>query len=289
MKRESAYIIGSGPSLLDLTEQEKCFLNEHRNTLSLNQYLLHWDTVGVIPKQPLMADGQFPCIKIFVETQKVIQELKTSIDYYVPQNYLNYFPAGLNWREWKHAIRKRLQVWRKFGYRMPLRINRDNLSVFSQASEARYQHLISEDGWYWAKTLNDPLYFWRGTLTSAINLASILWPDADIKLLGVDLNSYGYFFDPKRGEEDREDFHKFNEKRLSETSAVHHRKSHAQNTHATAVTYEQDGKTPLPGIQSAFPRMMEELAKTGNTLNCSNPNSLLVTDGVCPYSPIIPE
>jgi hypothetical protein len=287
MSRPTAYLFGSGPSLLDLTAEEKHFLNEQPQTLSLNQYLLHWQKVGVVPQNHLLADTQFPCIKIFVDTQRVIRDIGKPVTFYMNRSYLRYFPNRLHLGAWKHAIRKRWEVWRDFKYRVPLRIRRDNLVPFSQVAEERYRHLLDANEWYWARSLEDPLYFFRGTLTSAINLAAIVWPESDIKLLGVDLNSYGYFFDPDHTLADAQADLEKNKRRVGEVSALHHQKSHQLNIHSTAVQYDVDEKKSLPGIQSVFPRIREELARNGRRLFCCNPKSLLVTDGVCPFAPVM--
>jgi hypothetical protein len=289
MSKPCVYILGSGPSLLSLTPEEVAYLNRQPAVLSLNQYLIFWEKIGVIPKCHMMADGQYPAIKLLMETQEAIMQLEEPITYYINRRYLHYFPRGLNWRVWKHGIRKRLQLWRQHRYAPPLRTPQEHLVTFSQVSEAPNAHLMDENGWYWAQSLEDPLYFHRGTLTSAINLAAIVWPDADIALLGVDLNTYGHFFDLDWDQDRWKEHEVFNRKRLSDLSAVHHEKSRAMNTHATAVEYDQDDEDSIPGIQAAFPLMQAELAKTGRTLYCCNPDSLLVTDGILPYAPVLPE
>jgi hypothetical protein len=287
--RPKAYIIGSGPSLLDLTKEEIQHLNHSQYTLSLNCYLEHWEKIGLLPKCHMMADGQFPTIKMLVNDTRLIQKLGDRITYYISHRYLSYFPNWMDISGVKHAFRKRWEIWAQFSYWVPWTISKKNLVPFSQICESNYSHQADEQGWFWAENLSEPLYFNRGTLSSAINLASIIWPNCDIHLLGVDLNTYGYFFDPPEGETQMEKLHKINEKRIGKTSAEHHLKSHKTNTHATAVTYETEDKQKLPGIQQAFPRISEQLNKSDRSLFCSNPNSLLVEQNILPYTPVIPK
>lgn len=285
--KPSAYIFGSGASLLNLTQEEVQYLNEQPCTLSLNRYLLHWKTVGVVPKAHLMADVHFPCIKFFVETQAEIQRINQPVTYYINPRYLAYFPDRLDYRLCRHAVRRRWEAWKGNRYIVPLRVRKDNLVPFFQTNAPRFADLLDDSGWFWANSLDEPMLFFRGTLTSAVNLAAVIWPEADIKLLGVDLNSYGYFFDPKTGEETEEE----KADRIRRTDAVraaHHSKSRRMGVHATAATFEFGDRPALPPVQSVFPRIREELAKTGRELYCCNPDSLLVTDGICPYAPVIP-
>ncbi len=193
-----------------------------------------------------------------------------------------------DFRGMQHALRKRWEIWRDFSYWVPWSIPRDCMVPFAQINESKHAHRTDKNGWFWAKKLSEPLYFYRGTLTSAINLASVIWPECHIQLLGVDLNTYGYFFDPKEGRTQMEKFHDINEKRIGRTSAKHHFKSHRLNTHATALAYETEDDKKLAPIQTAFPRMAEELKKTGRQLLCSNPTSLLVKENYLPYAPVIP-
>lgn len=287
--KDNAYIIGSGPSLLNLTDKEIQYLNNSKQTISLNYYLQYWKIIGILPKCHMMADGQFPTIKMFINDTHLIKQLNVNINYYISHKYLSYFPHWTNLPAIKHALRKRWEVWKNFSYYVPWKIPKISTIPFSQICESKYKHKTDSNGWFWAKSLNEPLYFNRGTLTSAINLASIIWPNCNISLLGVDLNTYGYFFDPQKGKTQMENFHKINDLRIGKTSANHHLKSHKLNQHATAVTYETNNKKKLPGIQNSFSKIVEELTKKGKKLTCANPKSLLVEQNYLPYEPVIPD
>ena len=287
MTNSTAYIIGSGPSLLNLTPREIEYLNRSKHTLSLNSYLEHWEKIGLLPKCHMMADGQFPTIRMLVNDARRIQRLGNQITYYINHRYLRFFPVFTDFRGVKHALRKRWEVWRDFSYLVPWTLPKKHMVTFSQFCQQKHAYRADNNGWFWAEKLSDPLYFYRGTLTSAINLASIIWPNCNISLIGVDLNSYGYFFDPKNGETQMEKYQKINDLRIGKTSASHHLKSHRLNQHATAVPYETNNKNKLPGIQNAFPKIVVELAKTGRKLTCSNPYSLLVEQNILPYEPLI--
>jgi hypothetical protein len=281
------YIIGSGPSLLTLSEEEKQHLNSSEKTLSLNQYLVHWRKVGIKPKKHIMADGYFPAIRLFVDTINEIRRLGESVEYFAHTNYQRYFPLRRNYRSLKHGLRLRLQTIRDFRYYVPYGIDCGRVRWFTQAAQMLPENAEIAVDAMWATSLQVPLFYWRGTLSSAINLANILWPGCNVKLLGIDLNSYGYFFDPEFGMKDNEKLSLFDKKRLSGVHADHHSKSRSLRTHATAVSFESKETRVLPGIQACFPFITKALERTGSSLFCCNPDSLLVTENVCAYAPIL--
>ena len=128
--RPKAYIIGSGPSLLDLTKEEIQHLNHSQYTLSLNCYLEHWEKIGLLPKCHMMADGQFPTIKMLVNDTRLIQKLGDRITYYISHRYLSYFPNWMDISGVKHAFRKRWEIWAQFSYWVPWTISKKTSSHF---------------------------------------------------------------------------------------------------------------------------------------------------------------
>jgi hypothetical protein len=123
-------------------------------------------------------------------------------------------------------------------------------------------------GGEWASSLEQKLFHFRGSLTDAINIADILCQGSQIRLLGVDLNDFGYFF---QDEIDNNPKYEIFKTRLT-----------SGPRHETVDDWEG-----TPGILSVFPLMLENVRAHGGDMVCCNPDSLLVTEGILEYQPIL--
>lgn len=275
MEHECVYILASGPSLLTLSEAEKNYLNAHPNTIAMNKYLMYWELVGVVPKMMFAADFGSHIAKIVAaETMKISHSFAKPIPYYLNQVLHDLLKPPRTPRQWWHGLRYCVRFWRNHGYWIPSRLNVSaNRPIIVGDADDR--------GFAWAQTLRQPLYHHHGSLTTAINLAALLYPMADIMLLGVDMNGYHAFYEiePFRPALPRFERHQ-RYHLVKETS--HHQKSRQANVHVTAVTSE--GK---PGVQSVIPAIRERLQAKGRDLYCANPESLLVTEDYCPFRPVL--
>lgn len=257
---KDCFIIGSGSSLLDLTPEEKDYLNNHPYTLAMNKYLLFYEKIGVIPKALFLGDFHFPTHKVFIETIEKAKQINPQPIYYVDDYYQKLLKEP--WKYWRWNLEERYKLYQKSNYIAPLNINYSHLKFFSAKLRDRPEFI-------WAKTFKDELFFQRGSLTTAINLAYLIYPECDIKLIGIDLNKNPSFYEEEL------------KQRLDLTDHKNDLRSKESGYHATVV------KTRRGTVIDRFPSIQRELTKQGRKLLCCNPDSLVVKQGLCNYVSII--
>jgi glycerophosphoryl diester phosphodiesterase len=259
---KECFIIGSGRSLLNLTDREKEYLNEHPYTLAMNRYLLFFEKIGVLPKAMFAADSHFPAPKLIFQTIQKIQYLGSDITYYLDEYYRKLFVIPPQESVW--ARKQRDKSFEQHGYVAPLGFDYSKLVFF------KHQFAVYS-GFSWAKTLKEPLYWFHTSLLTAINLANIIYPNCDIKLLGIDLQGPQSFY------------HEEIMKKPEMLDKHYNRSLKELGQHPTAVATTPDGRTMFDALNKIVP----ELEKLGTKLLCSNPSSKLVIDSICKYTPVI--
>ena len=260
--RAECFIIGSGRSLLDLTPEERIYLNAHPRTLAMNKYLLFDEKVGVTPKALFLADRHFPAPKVFTETVARARGLDPKPTYYVDDYYRKLFIQPYLDPIW--VARERARLYTRHRYIGPPWVRYPDFVFF--------HHLFGHYGDFsWATTLDEPLFWLHGSLTTAINLAFVAYSRCDIKLVGVDLTGPEAFYEEQlQTRRDLTDKHYWRSKEMGE--------------HWTVLAIKR-GLSLLDGIS----QIRMELAKNGVQLLCCNSASLLVSEGICEYAPVLPE
>ena len=170
------FILGSGKTMLDISNEEKDYINKSSLCVSLNKYLLFYEKIGIIPKFHYQLDG-FDAIGryVFKSTLDKIESdplLKDVIivcgesledlikERNIPYKLTNIHPAS--GQEWNKGEGYDLEAWfKRIGW--------------------------SSDPW-------KDLFHFKGSLTSVINLVHAMEPTNKIKLLGVDMSTSEYFF-----------------------------------------------------------------------------------------------
>ncbi len=263
MTRSVCYLLGSGASLNDLTVEERAYLNSHPYTLAFNKYLLFWDVVGIAPTDFLILDRHFPSHIVFVRSLQIARSLPRKVNLYADEFYAKY--CGRNGLELLKGLRARFILWRQTKYWLPLDII---------GSPVQYCHNIidSSQPFSWASSLDEPLYFYRGSLTSAINLATIIYPGCDIKLLGVDLYSNDYFYGDRI-------------EAFPDLVDKYYKIGQQAGRHPTTIDLSNVGRHR--SILDVMPQVVAHLHSLGVSLACCNPRSLLVTEGICEYAPVM--
>ncbi len=260
-KKNECFIIGSGRSLLNLTSEEKQYLNAHPNVLALNKYLLFYETIGILPKALFIADGHYPTPMIVFKIMRKAQTLAQKPTYYLDEFYRKLFVIPPLESVW--ARKQRDKMFTGHEYVAPLGIDYPNVAFF--------KHRWAEySGFSWAKTLKEPLYWFHTSLLTAINLAFIIYPGCDIKLLGVDLQGAEAFY---------------HEEIMKHPDLLDHhyqRSIKELGQHPTAVAQTPDGRTMFDALEM----IVLELEKHGVKLLSCNPNSLLVTKNICQHTMI---
>ncbi|HJX62727.1 MAG TPA: hypothetical protein VJ860_02110 [Polyangia bacterium] len=226
---DEVFVLGSGPSMLELEAEERQYLQEQQ-TVAMNRYLIFWEKLGIWPKYVFLADMHPPAPRVLELTLARIFQSKHPPRLWLNRHYRVSCPL---------ALETQFFYW----------------DYFRGGVES------------WASSCDDHLYFWRGSLSSLLNLLTIKRVGRKIKLVGVDLGRPGTFFD--------DELRSYPE--LLPPDDV------GRPMHTTAIP--RDGKG---GIQEKWPWMMEQIRRAGMDLVCCNPQSLLVEQGLCEYEPIIP-
>ncbi len=258
--KRDCYVIGSGASLNDLSSEERNYLNNHPCTLAFNKYLLFSRLIGVTPTDFFLADRHFPAHIVFARSLEISRKLQKPLTLYLERFYAKYLDTGL--LSLLNGLRHRFIVWRKYGYWIPL-------SIVGTRARYCYNILSNDLPFRWAATLDEPLYFYRGSLVSAVNLATIIYPGRDIKLLGVDLYSNAYFYGDLAVE-------------YPELVDRFYNAGVQQGQHPTVL-----GPGSSSSILSVMPQIVSHLKSLGVNLLCCNAKSLLVTQKICAYNPVM--
>lgn len=226
-RHEELFILGSGASILRLTDAERSMLNASA-TVAMNKYLLYWDMIGVWPSYTFLGDAQETAPEILTRS---IETLVQS-----PSKSLPKFLLVDLYRSWPLAAMK--PMW----FRRPIH-NGDHP---------------------WATSIDEPMYFHRGSLTCLLNLVTVLRLAPKITLMGVDLDDGKAFYAERY---DRETILHDSWEGLR----------HATGAHPTAIEYQN-----IPPIQDRLPWVFGKMKEMGIDVFCQNPNSLLVKQGLCP-------
>ena len=153
---DCVYVLATGPSLSQITEQEKQVI---RGALSvgMNRYVLFWEKLGIWPDFFFLGDKYVAAPSIFVEACNVIVGQDRPITLLVDGFFRAAAPVT----------------------RPAIFFDRWHVDT----DEAR-----------WATARDEKLFFWRGSLTCLVNLLCVLRVAPKIKLVGVDLNRPGSYF-----------------------------------------------------------------------------------------------
>lgn len=258
------YVLGTGRSLLDLTGAEREYLHQHPRTLAINRYYMYYEKLGVLPKMLLLADFNYFADLILRSTIDKLNAKGHRLPFYVNDGYLDFYRTPW-YRRRLFKQRARRMLRRRYSYDPPRGLpGYSDLVGISVANETPY--------FKWASDLQKPLYHRRGSLSSALNLINILYPGHDVKLLGIDLSSPGYFYDEAITEENRDQW--VDDK---------YKYSMQAGSHAAARPKNHDPVT----LTDVTGWIQTEFSRQGLEVFSCNRESLLVTQKVTSYKPVI--
>lgn len=251
------YVLGTGRSLLDLTDRERAWLRR-QTTIAMNKYMLFWDALDIFPTHYFLADLHDPAPRVLAETRAIVRRCGNPMHYLLDTGYE---PTVCGDDAVEHHVNGNSG-------------EHTNSRAHEQVTFFHRPHCwapLDGGAFPWARSLDEPMFFHRGSLSVLLNLIAVLQLGTRIKILGVDLNTSAYFFDDalRRRTDLHDDWY-----RATGTNP--------ERSHATAVPHKG-----MPGIQASFPFIMEQLDEAGIECTCCNPHSLLVEQGLCPYGPVI--
>ena len=258
-------ILGSGPSMNRLTDKQLDLLQTHQNTFALNRFYMFHEVIGIVPRTNFLLDTGWPAAYVALKTLERAEREGHAFTYYLHRWY-------------KPLLENRSLAWNVIaeqakgsGWTPPGHVScPENVQIryFDNITESRLP-------FYWATSPGESLYFYRGSLTTALNLVSVLYPDHHICLLGVDLNTPDRFFS---SQENRD---RILSGKMSPTYEDRRQRAKKVGLHGTSIRYNG-----TQGVQSVIPRIRDRLADDGVRLFLGTEGSLLQDEGILPYLPI---
>ncbi|WP_303317368.1 hypothetical protein Q4Q34_01175 [Flavivirga abyssicola] len=286
-KKEYILVLGSGKSILDFSLEDKQILDECFIKLAINKFSAFYEKAGIKPTHIYFEDvHDESSILMLKHIFKLFRRKKNKTTFiiselYKDQLYKEYFV---------YIFIKTIHHFKVFFNLILVKLARNTLKLISVNMFNKYVfHLakflktkpfllynlvpkksiiqfikvkhceIKED--FWASSLKDPLYHFKGSFSSVLNYISICFPNKIILLAGVDFDSPDYFFE--------EELNKLNFNTRDWTYNL--RKKH--NKHFSII--ETDGVK----IDDALPFMLKKLKETNNKIYSLNKKSYLVKKG----------
>lgn len=269
--RKGVVVIGSGKSINSLSDAELEFINSFEIKIGINKYTAFFKSGRIVPSHIYFVDtfdeSAFNFLNlIFKVTRREMlkglhfilnKKLKNNLSFTTRNYFIHYLIASV-----------KRYISRKAPY---LLINnpkkRQKRFLLPKKSKVTYietQPWMGKDN-NWGKDIDEPLYHFRGSLSTVLNYISIKYPGYNIYFTGVDFDSDGYFF--------QKELEKISFKKDDWTTEIVQK----NKKHFSIIPYE--GTT----IIDAFPYMLKELQKTNNKIFSLSESSYLVKNGIIPF------
>jgi hypothetical protein len=235
---KDVFIIVTGSSLNNICKEEKDYINSCPS-ICAGHYLLYWELLGIKPNHFVFpghawdspTNGIIPG-GLFYGVVEICEHHKLDVDFYVIPETYNYIKNGIIPIH-KSGLGKRLK---------PCKVNNSVKCTAINVSESL--HYQSTE--VWAHDLKDKFWFNSG-IGTAINLATVLYPNSNIKLLGNDGGSSGqYFYNQKESNLDlitlfQKDLKRFAQPR-KKSAIPHYNMSFFNTTYAIQKTKDYNCK-----------------------------------------------
>ena len=226
--KEDVIVLGSGKSILSLSQREVEYINECEVKISLNKFMAFYAKSRILPSHVFYVDCYESSVRQFLDfiVNKCIKDKIEDLNFVFGRDY----EGGFDEEKFEELC-----------------YNVDFIT----------HQMWNNPNNTWAESLEEPLFHYRGSLSTALNYVAIKYPGRTIKLVGVDLDSPDHFFEEELislGLEHRDWTYEI---------------ARNQNLHFSALNYM--GST----IFDKFDYMISCLSSTGNQIYNCNPNSLL--------------
>lgn len=261
MKKNEVIILGSGMSILDLSETEIDYINQCPVVIAVNKFMAFYKKANIVPTHVYYVDAYQASVILFLKyIFDVCRKDKLENLTFILGKHLNH----------KRVFSNSLYFHLKQQYLKLKKINDPNFFLVPKNCHFEFvSHQDWLDGNEWSNSLENPLFHYRGSLSTVLNYVSIKYPNHPIKLVGVDFNSPGYFF--------QEELEKLDFAWQDWTTPV----TKEEKVHFSAIPYE--GTT----IFDKFDFILDNLKRSGNEIFSCNSNSLLVTKKLVKYGRVV--
>jgi len=273
-ERKHVVILGSGKSILTLTAEEREFINRCDARIALNKFGAFADISGIVPTHIFFLDSyDASCRNVLQHIfAREIQKAHSEVTFVVSNALRGKCIActdsqrlSLDAARYFSQLEHDPFAWRT------LSEFTDHADSFLTPRDSILQYREHHDwlaGGPWATTSIQPLFHFRGSLTSAINYTTVEFPRSVIWLVGTDFTDGRYFFDDALA-------------RLTY-------RWQDWTTAETRTTSVHASVRPIAGVTllDGFPVVVGEVENSGSVIVCSNAGSILVQQGLVPHRPL---
>lgn len=209
-------VLGSGVSINNLSDEERLFINSCSVKIGINKYAAYYNQAGIVPTHIYYTDDYYDASRnFFMNMVKKLRGQKLSNLTFIVSNNFNQILARntfdfllkkiivgfkklafltFNLRLFK-SLFYRLRI--KYDYKEQQKLSK--LEVLMLPADSKVQNIridshIKRDTAF-AKSIDDPMYHFKGSLSTVFNYVSIFFKGKDVLLVGVDFNSSDYFFE----------------------------------------------------------------------------------------------
>jgi hypothetical protein len=269
-------LLGSGRSVLDLGPGQLAHLRGARCVLALNKYLAVHDLLGVVPTHVLFLDLHPPAPEVLVALFRVCaRDGLRDVTFVLNERYRDLLPGApgagrrpraaprggpAGPRAWLSRARSAARWVAALRRRRALRPPPGCPLEFVALTDWLDEHSA------WARSLAEPLFHYRISLGTALNYLALRHPGSHVRLVGVDFNSPGYFFQ----EEMERRGHRWDDWTTARAGAGHF----ALVEHAGGTFFDR------------LPYVLARLSEHGVRLTCASPTSEMVLRGGVAYEPV---
>lgn len=266
--RPHVVILGSGKSILTLSDKDREFIEQCDARIAINKFGAFSDIAGIEPTHIFFLESyEQSCWNILQHIfAQTIKARRAGVTFVVSTDLRDKcVPCDDSRRSLLDAAGYFSQLEHDPFFWRTLPELKGDPEAFLIPVDCHLQFRAHHDwlsGGPWATNSTETLFHFRGSLTSAINYATVEFPNAVIWLVGTDFTDGGYFFDDALD-----------------------RITYPWQDWTTAETRESGVHAsirPLYNISmlDAFPVICEEVDRSGSTIHCANPQSLFVRRGL---------
>ena len=186
--RKDIIVLGSGTSILELSEKDREYINQCEVVIAINKFMAFYKKAKIMPTHIFYTDAYEWSVVLFL--QHIFNVCR--------KNNLKNLTFVLGKKILKRPITKQrleenifLYLLKKAYLKVKYELNQtDNLNLFLVPHNS-YFEFVSHQNWInqnnsWSYSLDQPLFHYRGSLTTVLNYISIKFPNRPIKLVGTD-------------------------------------------------------------------------------------------------------
>ncbi|MEM1211460.1 MAG: hypothetical protein AAGI68_04095 [Planctomycetota bacterium] len=274
---DTCFVMGNGPSLGWLTEQEKARISEC-DSFAFNHYPKHRDAVGVEPTHFILIDSHDPTPEVLGDLPVLMRDDRfwSDTNLFLSSFWAERFEGFSNpvycvpesrWPGPGQDPQLIRAYWRPY-YRWGMLIDALRFRLLEKRSGSPMPD--SRLRYFWAFRLSQRPLLTQGTLSLVLNLVWLMGYRR-VHLVGVDLSDGQHFY---KNDERVDDY----DRRFTNIDP--------KKEHSTAVWGANNKTPPIQYILGSICRLYKQ---TGREIWIANPDSLPATCGAVPYRPIVTE